>query len=848
MPGKAVDPDETNASYWGAGPYPQWLKLDLGGVYNITGIKIRNYVYGSRYYHYTIEGSIDNQNWTGVASKTNNNPATNAGDSYTIIATARFLRVTMTYNSTSANVYVTDFKVYGTPVGHIITCSAGPGGAISPLGEVAVNSGSDQGFTITPYVGYRISDVLVDNISVGAVSSYEFQDIFANHTISASFLPMTNIALNKTATSQSALSSATVASKAVDADGSNASYWGATPYPQWMKVDLGNVFDITGLVLRNYVYGSRYYQYTIESSIDDQTYTVIATKSNNNPAIDAGDGYALTSTARYLRVNMTYNSTSQNVYVTDFRVFGTPHVFNINSIPATGGSIYPTGIVSVNSGANQTFTITPDVGYQVSNVLVDGVSAGAITSYSFDNVTSDHTITAVFSAMTNVALNKTATSQSALSSATMASKAVDTDGSNSSYWGASPYPQWLKVDLGNLYNITGIVLRNYVYGSRYYHYTIEGSLDDQTYTEIVSKTNSNAAVNEGDSYLVSATARYLRVTMNYNSTSSNVYITDFRVYGTTLGHNIASNAGIGGTITPSGDINVGNESDQTFTITPGIGYQISDVMIDGNSVGAVPNYTFENVTANHTISASFSALTSIALNKPATSQSALSSTTTANKAVDADGTNNSYFGASPYPQWLAVDLGAVYNINGIILRNYVYGSRYYQYRIEGSIDGQSFTEIVSKTNINPATNEGDSYMVEATARYMRVVTTFNSTSVGVYITDFKVFGTLQAGSKGLDAESAPLFKGETEEEKIQGEYMLNVYPNPFTDHLTVRINSPEEETFSLAIINLNGKTVHTVAEIQSNSDNIIYPGLPKGMYILEVKNNLKRMIYRIIKF
>ena len=61
-----------------------------------------------------------------------------------------------------------------------------------------------------------------------------------------------------------------------------------------------------------------------------------------------------------------------------------------------GGSISPSGTVTVNSGTDQTFTITPNVGYHVKDVKVDGVSGGAVSSYTFTNVTGDHTIEATF--------------------------------------------------------------------------------------------------------------------------------------------------------------------------------------------------------------------------------------------------------------------------------------------------------------------------------------------------------------------------------------------------------------------------------------------------------------------
>ena len=61
-----------------------------------------------------------------------------------------------------------------------------------------------------------------------------------------------------------------------------------------------------------------------------------------------------------------------------------------------------------------------------------------------------------------------------------------------------------------------------------------------------------------------------------------------------------------GTISPSGLVNVPDGGDQKFAMTPDAGFRVSDVRVDGGSVGSVSSYTFYNVTANHTISAQFS--------------------------------------------------------------------------------------------------------------------------------------------------------------------------------------------------------------------------------------------------
>jgi len=70
-------------------------------------------------------------------------------------------------------------------------------------------------------------------------------------------------------------------------------------------------------------------------------------------------------------------------------------------------------------------------------------------------------------------------------------------------------------------------------------------------------------------------------------------------------YTITATAGEGGSITPNGDVSVKEGASQTFAITADNGYEIADVLVDGNSVGAVETYTFDEVKANHTITVSF---------------------------------------------------------------------------------------------------------------------------------------------------------------------------------------------------------------------------------------------------
>ena len=70
---------------------------------------------------------------------------------------------------------------------YAITASAGSWGSISPKGQVLVDPGAGKSFVITPDSGYKINNVMVDGISQGAIASYTYSNVQANHTISASF-------------------------------------------------------------------------------------------------------------------------------------------------------------------------------------------------------------------------------------------------------------------------------------------------------------------------------------------------------------------------------------------------------------------------------------------------------------------------------------------------------------------------------------------------------------------------------------------------------------------------------------------------------------------------------------
>ncbi len=145
----------------------------------------------------------------------------------------------------------------------------------------------------------------------------------------------------------------------------------------------------------------------------------------------------------------------------------------------------------------------------------------------------------------------------------------------------------------------------------------------QQYTISVSANPSNGGsvsgggtFNQGTSCTVHATANsgytFVNWTENGTQVSTNANYS-FTVTGNRnlvanfaqSEHTIQATAGANGIITPSGTVTVTHGANQSFAMIPDAGYEIQDVYIDGNSVGALTSYTFTNVTANHYIHVTF---------------------------------------------------------------------------------------------------------------------------------------------------------------------------------------------------------------------------------------------------
>jgi hypothetical protein len=240
---------------------------------------------------------------------------------------------TYTFSNVTANHTI---NAYFKAITYAITSSAGTGGNIAPLGTMTLNMGASQTYTIAPKTGYRIADVLVDGASVGAVAAYAFTNVTANHTIAASFAANPSYIISASA-------------------GPNG---GISPS--------GNVSVLGG-------------------TNQKFTFTPVAGYRVADVLVD---GTSVGKVNSYTFVNVQAGHTISVTFELD--------VYTITATADVNGSITPSGTITFNKGASQTFTITPNQGYTVRSVIVDGANRGAITTYTFTNVTANHSINAYF--------------------------------------------------------------------------------------------------------------------------------------------------------------------------------------------------------------------------------------------------------------------------------------------------------------------------------------------------------------------------------------------------------------------------------------------------------------------
>ena len=318
---------------------------------------------------------------------------------------------------------------------YTITGTVGANGTVN--GATVIDEelvyGSNYAMTITPAANYQVADVVVDGTSVGAVNFYEFINITADHTVDVTFEA---IMYTLTATSNTEGCTITPATTTVQA-GSNVSYTvtAAAGYHLLNVIANGeevtvtnNAFTITD-VQSDYTIYANFAPNNVTVTVDQpahatitpgtMTYTYGATPSY---MIVPETGYNIVSvTAGNAVITVTYNNgigtftlpaLHQDITLTATTEAQT---FTITVTQGANGTITPGTQTNVTYGSDKTFTIAANNYYAIVDVIVDGSSRGPISSYTFHNVTGDHTITAIFEEDCNtptnlVALNITTTS------------------------------------------------------------------------------------------------------------------------------------------------------------------------------------------------------------------------------------------------------------------------------------------------------------------------------------------------------------------------------------------------------------------------------------------------------
>lgn len=144
------------------------------------------------------------------------------------------------------------------------------------------------------------------------------------------------------------------------------------------------------------------YDYAYSLAIDPKNDQIVYVGTGQNGVFKSTDSGAswknigLSGAISSLAIDPT---NTQVVYAgTDIGVFKLVRIstFTIQTSAGEGGAISPSGTVTANSGDSKAFRISPNSGYKISNVKVDSVLKGSISSYTFSNITSNHTIEATF--------------------------------------------------------------------------------------------------------------------------------------------------------------------------------------------------------------------------------------------------------------------------------------------------------------------------------------------------------------------------------------------------------------------------------------------------------------------
>ena len=319
-----------------------------------------------------------------------------------------------------------------------------------------------------------------------------------------------------------------------------------------------------------------------------------------------------------------------------------------------GGTVAPAGQTRYAPGASAEITFTPDPGYQLASVKVNGrtvdVTDGAYTLV----MDQSYAVSAAFEKIPDVPVVMFQNDFEDVAGDSFpfhgwTAKVQDT----SSTWKQYTYYNWKNegndskhayisndwkgaqdeylispvVDLSGTRD--GVLTFDFAYGeygikNKTFTATVEASTDGGKTWNAIWNFQDSYTGQQASNYIISGSAE-VPVPAEYNvdgvqfafryvhpneDTTGQLAIDNVKLMAVEDGpvaqkYTITATAGEGGSITPAGAVSVKEGASQTFAIAAQEGYAIADVLVDGQSVGAVDSYTFENVTANHTIAAVF---------------------------------------------------------------------------------------------------------------------------------------------------------------------------------------------------------------------------------------------------
>ena len=580
-----------------------------------------------------------------------------------------------------------------------VTAAAGEGGTITPAGQTLVKKGTSKTFDIAPAQGYEIVNVSVDGTDLGPISYYTFQRVGVDHTISATFQkaqPSGDVALFDNDFESVTGESFPFHGWSLKGVNTNGYTWKQQTYWNWKDVNdtkhayisddwnggaqdeylISPAVNLTGkeaTLSFDYGYGyygaqNKTYTATVEVSTDGgQTWTALwnffdsyngeksgvvsGRKELAIPAQYAVDGVQFA----FHYVNPTHETgplAVDNVKLT--APGGSSDTVALTTTANEGGTVAPAGQTGYAPGASVEITFTPDPGYQLASVKVNGrtvdVTDGAYTLV----MDQSYAVSATFEKIPDVPVvmfqndfEDVAGDSFPFHGWTV--KVQDT----SSTWKQYTYYNWKNegndskhayisndwkgaqdeylispaVDLSGTRD--GVLTFDFAYGeygikNKTFTATVEASTDGGKTWNAIWNFQDSYTGQQASNYIISGSAE-VPVPAEYNvdgvqfafryvhpneDTTGQLAIDNVKLMAVEDGpvaqkYTITATAGEGGSITPAGEVSVKEGASQTFAIAAQEGYAIADVLVDGQSVGAVDSYTFENVTANHTIAAVF---------------------------------------------------------------------------------------------------------------------------------------------------------------------------------------------------------------------------------------------------